>query len=141
MGNLKCLIHGGSHSGFRHGYLQLIHHSAEQISVLRQIDDCRSGTKNLHTVLLQICCQVQRSLSAKLCNDAYRFLLLINAQYILQGQGLKIQFIGGIVVSGYGLRITVYDNGLKAQLLQCQRSVYAAVVKLDTLTNTVGATA
>ena len=137
MGDIQSFLYSSSHSGFRHGNFQLIHHSTEQITVLSQIDDCGSGSQDTDTVLFQICSQVQRSLSAELSDNAYRLFLLVDTQNIFQSQRLEIQFIGGIVVSRYGLRVTVDNNSFEAELLQCQRSVYAAVVEFDTLSDTV----
>ena len=41
MGNTQGLLHGGSHTRFGHGDFQFIHHGAELIPVLRQVDDRR----------------------------------------------------------------------------------------------------
>ena len=51
--NRKSLLHSGSHAGFRHGDLQLIHHGAELIAVFCQIYDSGGGAKDAHSVFLQ----------------------------------------------------------------------------------------
>ena len=66
---------------------------------------------------------------------------MIYTQHILHRQGLKIKLVGSIVIRGHRLGVTVYDDGLKAQLLKSHGSMYAAVVKLDTLADTVGTAA
>ena len=132
-----CFLNGGSHTGFRHRDFQLIHHRTELVTVFCQINDCRRSTQDLYAVLFQIRCQVERCLAAKLRDHTHRLFLVIDAQYIFQGQRLKIQLIGGIIVGRYGLRIAVDNDGLKAQLFQRHCCVYTAVVKLDTLADTV----
>ena len=91
----------------------------------------------MHAVLFQGVCQVQRCLSAELRDHAQRLFLLINTQYIFQCQRFEVQLVGCIIIGGNRLRITVYDDGLKSQILQRQRRVNTAVVKFDTLTDTV----
>ena len=139
--NRDGFVHGGCHAGFRHRDAQLVHHAAEQVAVLCQVDDLRGGAENADAVLLQVRSQIQRGLSAELGNDAYRLLLVVDAEYILQGQRLEVELVGGVVVSGYGLRVAVDDDGLKTESLQGLGRMYAAVVKLDTLADTVGAAA
>ena len=82
----QSILDGNRHSGLRHGNLQLVHHCAEQVSVLCKIDHCRRRTENFDTVLFQRSCQIQRCLSAELSDHTQRLLLLVNAQNILQCQ-------------------------------------------------------
>ena len=139
VGDFQRLLHRGGHSRLGHGNPQLVHHGPEQISVLRQIYDLRRCPQNAHAVFLQLRRQIQRRLSPELGNDAHGFFLPIDTEHILQSQRLKIQFVGGIVIRGHRLRITVDDDGLKAQLLQRQRSMDAAIIKFDSLSDAVGA--
>ena len=68
-----------SHSGFRHWNFQFFHHGAEQVAVLRQVDDRWRSSKNLDAVFLQLCRQIQRCLSSELCDDAQRLLFVVDA--------------------------------------------------------------
>ncbi len=138
-GNLQGLFHRGRHTGFRHGNPQFIHHGPEQIPVLCQVNHFRRGAQNTHTVFLQIRRQVQGGLSAELGDDAHRLFLLINAQHIFQRQRLKIKLVRCVVIRGYRLRVAVHNDGLKAQLFQRHGSMDTAIVKLDSLPDTVGA--
>ncbi len=95
----------------------------------------------MDAVLLQLRRQVQRGLAAELGDYAQRLFLFVDAQDVFQGQRLKIQLVGSVVVSGNGLRVAVDNNGLKSQLLQRQCGVDAAVVKLNSLADPVGAAA
>lgn len=63
------------HSGFRHGNAKLLHHSAEVISVLREVDGFGACAQNIHTVLLEVAGEIQRSLTAELRNYADGFSL------------------------------------------------------------------
>ena len=75
--------------------------------------------------------------ATKLRDNAQRFFFVVDAQYILKGQGLKIQLVRGVIVCGNRFRITVDNDRLKAQFFQRQRCVNTAVVKLNTLSDTV----
>ena len=139
VGQFNGLFHRAGHTGFRHGNTQFVHDFAELIPVFRQVDDFRRGAQNVHALFFQFGRQVQRSLPAELGDDAYRFFLIVNAQHVFQRQGFKVQFVGSIVVGGYGFRVAVDDDGLKAQLLQGHGRMDAAVVELNTLADAVGA--
>ena len=65
----------------------------------------------------------------------------MDAQNIFQGKRLEVQFIGGIVVCRYRFRVTVNDDRLESKFFQCKCCMYATVVKFDTLTDSVRATA
>ena len=56
---------------------------------------------------------------------------------IFQSQRLEIQLVGSVVVCGYRLRVTVYNDRGESELTQCFCSMYAAVIEFDTLTNSV----
>ena len=133
----SCLFYRRCHSGFRHGDFQFFHHSAEEVAVFCQINDRGGGSKDLHAVLFQIGSKIQRSLAAKLGDNAKRLFLIIYTQYIFQGQRFKIELVGSVIVCGNRFRITVDDDGLKTKLLQRQGSMYTAVVEFDTLSDTV----
>ena len=95
------------------------------------------GAQDLHAVFLQLGSQIERRLAAELRDDAQGLLFLIDAEDVFQGQRLEIQLVGRIVVCGNRLRVAVYDDGLKAQLLESESRVYAAVVKLNSLSDPV----
>ena len=135
--DLESFLNIDCHSGFRHGNAKLLHHSAEVISVLREVDGFGACAQNIHTVLLEVAGEIQRSLTAELRNYTDGLLLVVDSKYVLEGKRLEIQLIGGVVVGGYGFGVAVHDDGLKSQLLERERGVYAAVVKLNTLTDSV----
>ena len=74
-------------------------------------------------------------------DDPERLLLFIYAKDIFQGQRLKIELVGSVIVCRDGFRIAVYDDCLKSQLFERQCCMYAAVVDLDALPDPVGAAA
>ena len=141
LSDLNGLLHGGCHTGLRHGDLQLVHHGAEQVSILGQVDHGGGSSQDLDAVLLQVGSQVQRGLAAELGDNAHGLLLLVDAQNVLQRQGLEVELVRGVVVGGDGGGVAVDDDGLEAQLLQSQRGVDGAVVELDALADPVGAAA
>ena len=61
----------------------------------------------------------------------------MDSENVFQCERLEIELVGSIVVCGYSLRVAVYDDGLEAELLQSKCSMYAAVVELDALADSV----
>ena len=139
--DLLRLFDGGGHAGFRHRDTELVHDHAELVAVLRQVDDLGGGAQDLHAVLLELGSKVQRGLAAELGDDAHRLFLIVDGEDVLQGQGLEVELVGGVVVGGDRLRVAVDDDGLEAQLLQGLCRVDAAVVELNTLADAVRAAA
>ena len=71
------------------------------------------------------------------CNNANRLFFFINCKDIFQSQRLEIQLVGSVVVCGYRLRVTVYNDRGESELTQCFCSMYAAIIEFDTLTDSV----
>ena len=139
--DLECFFQGAGHARFGLGNTQLPHLLAKPIPVLGQIDGVRRSPDDFDPGFGQFICNVKRSLSPELHNDTFRLLFFVNAQHILYCKRLKVEFIGRVIVGGYGLGIAVDHNGLKTLIAKSKGSVYAAVVKLNPLPYPVGATA
>src|ERR1700730_1389019 len=107
------------------------------LPVLCHLDTLRLGTDDIDTVRLQGRREVQRCLTAKLYDRSPALLLLIDVQYIFQGQRLKIEFVAGIVVGRDRLRIRVYHHSLESFLFERERGVDATVIKLDSLSDAI----
>ena len=84
---------------------------------------------------------IEGRLTAKLDNDPFGLFLFIDAQDIFDRQRLKIEFVGGVVVGGNGFGVAVDHDGLKALIPEGEGGMNAAVIKLDTLADAVGAAA
>ena len=93
VGYFKSLVNIYSHSGLRHWDTQLVHHSTEVVTVLSQVDGLRSCAKDVDTVLLEVVCKVKRSLTAELCDNSHRLLLLVDRENVLKCKRLEIELI------------------------------------------------
>ena len=82
MGQLQGFFYCTCHAGFRHGDTQLVHNLTELVTVLRQVDDFRGSSQNVHALFLQLGRQVQRSLPTELGDDPYRFFFIVNAEHV-----------------------------------------------------------
>ncbi len=78
------------HSRFGHWDPQFLHHQAETVTVLRQIDDIRRGTQDAYSGLCQFAGDIQRGLPAELDNDPFRLLPFTNAKNFFNGERFKI---------------------------------------------------
>ena len=58
---------------------------------------------------------------------------------VLPENRLKIEFVGGVEVSGDGFGVAVDHDGLVAAFFGCQHTVHARVVEFNTLADAVGA--
>ncbi len=131
-------LFNGRHGGVRRLFqLQTVNRVLEALTVFRTVNGIRAGTDYRHACCFQRARQLQRSLATVLHNNAFRLLDAHDFQYVFQRYRLEVQTVGGVVVGRNGFRVTVDHDGLKTIFAQCQRGVYAAVVKLDALTDTV----
>ena len=121
--------------------IQALDHVLETLAVFGAVDGLGAGTNNRYASFFQGASQFQRRLPTVLHDHALGLLDADDFQHIFQSHRLEIQAVGGIVVSGDGFRVAVDHDGLVTVFTHGQRRVYAAVVELDTLTNTVRATA
>ena len=111
------------------------------VSVLCKVNGFGSCTEDIHAVFLQIICKVQRCLTAELCNNSDGLFLFMDRENIFECKRLKIELVGSIIVCGNGFGVTVYDNRLKAEFFEGKCRMNTAVVKFDTLTDSVGTSA
>ena len=93
----------------------------EALTVFCTVDGIRAGADNRYACGFQFTRQLQRGLAAVLYDNALRLLDAHDFQHVFQ--------------------VTVDHDGLVTVFAQRQRGVYAAVVKFDTLTDTVRAAA
>ena len=99
------------------------------------------GADDRNPGLLQRHRQLQRRLAAELDDDSDGFLDGDDLQHVLQGEGLEVEPVGGVVVGGDGLGVAVDHDRLEPVLGQGEDAVDAAVVELDPLADAVGAAA
>ena len=64
--------------------------------------------------------------------------MLVNGKHIFEGQRLEVQAVAGVVIGRDRLRIAVDHDGFVAVFAQRERGMAAAVIKLNSLPNTVG---
>ena len=83
---------------------------------------------------------IERCLSAELNDNAQRFFFLINAQDIFDSQRFEIEFVRGIIISGNCFRIAVDHDGLITHVPQGKSGMNAAIIKFNTLADTVRST-
>src|ERR1051325_8182193 len=81
--------------------------------------------------------EIQRRLSAKLHDHTLGLLDVDDVHHVFERERLEVETIGSVVVSRDCLRVAVDHDGLEAGFMQCKRRVTAAVVKLDSLPDTV----
>ena len=90
---------------------------------------------------MKIRSQVQRGLPAELDNDAKGFFFFNDMQHIFPGQGLKIEFVRGVIIRGYGFRVGIDHDGFHPLFPQGKGGMDTAVVKFNALADAVGAAA
>ncbi|MCY1280808.1 hypothetical protein D9M70_296020 [compost metagenome] len=121
--------------------VQALHHLLEALAVFGTVDGVGAGADDRHTGLFQGAAELQRGLAAVLHDHALGLLDADDLQHVFQGHRLEVQAVGGVVVGGDGFRVAVDHDGLVAVFTHGQSGVHAAVVELDALADTVGATA
>src|SRR5262249_50303456 len=86
---------------------------------------------------LESICKVQGRLATELHDRGPTFFLLVDIKNVFESQWFEVEFIACVVVGRNGFRVRVNHNGFKPFLSQRKRGMNAAVVKLDTLTNSI----
>ena len=81
--------------------------------------------------------EIQRSLSAKLHDHAFRFFNIDDVHHIFERERLEVETIGSVVVGRDCFRIAVDHDRLETGFAQRKRSMTAAVVKLDSLPDAI----
>ncbi len=141
LGQQHGLFQRGDGAVFRLLETEALDGRLEALAVFGAVDGIRAGTDDRHAVGLQRSGQFQRGLATVLDNHALGFFDAHDFQHIFQGHRLEVETIRGVVIGRDGLRVTVDHDGLVTIFAQGQRCVHAAVVELDTLTDTVRAAA
>ena len=119
---------------------QGMQHLLKPLSVFSGIDHVRTGADDGHAFSLQTQRQFQRRLPAILNNHAEGLFFVHNFKHILQRQRFKIQTVAGVVVGGHCFGVAIDHDGLVTIFAHGQCSMHAAVIKLNTLTDSVGTT-
>ena len=129
--------HGGV---FRLFQTQTGDHLLEPLTVFGAVNGVRAGTDDGHTGGFQATGQLQWRLATVLHDHTLGLLDVNNFQHVFQGDRLKVQPVGGVVIGGHGLRVAVDHDGFVAVFTHGQGRVYTAVVEFDALANPVRAT-
>ena len=123
-------------------HLRLLKDLAEQLTVLGQVDGLRGGAENRHTGGLQTCGQRERGLATELDDNAldraHLLLGLVDLEHVFEGERLKVEAVGHVVIGGHGFRVAVDHDGVIV-LTELLHGVHARVVELDALTDAVRA--
>ena len=112
---------------------------AEAAAVLGEVDGVRRGAPDGHAGRREAAGELERRLAAELDDHPFGLLAGEDRQHVLQGQGLEVEAVRGVVVGRHRLGVAVDHHRLNAQLAQGEGGVDAAVVELDPLADAVGA--
>ena len=133
----------------RLGHPQFFKHHLEPISILRQVDRIQGRADEGNTRGHEAVREVQRRLPAELHNAARHLAASIrdvdppavepldHVQRIFQRQRLEEQEVRCVVIRAHRLRIRVDHHRLESHFPAGERSLAAAVVKLDALADAV----
>ena len=119
--------------------MELAQQRRKTLAVFGGIDHVGAGADDRHALGLQTQCELERGLTAVLHDHPHGFFLVDDLQDVFEREGLEIQAVRGVVISGHRLGVAVDHDGLVAVLAQGQGGMDAAIVELDTLTDAVGA--
>ena len=89
--------------------------SGKALAVLGEVDCAEGCAENRVAVVLQRSCELERSLSAELDDDAERSLTRADLEHLLLSERLEVEAIRRVVVRGDGLGIAVDHHGLEAE--------------------------
>ena len=134
---VASLVHGRSNCRRWAGDVQAVKKGCEAVTVLCQVNCLWLSAHDRNASVLKSASKLDWSLATKGNNDAFWLLNLNDIHDVFKGQRLEIQTVRGVVVRRDGLWVAVDHDGLIALLAKSVGSMYAAVVKLNALANTV----
>ncbi len=144
-GDGKSLIARAGGAVMRLLEVQRVQKLLEAFAVFGQINRVRRGAKDRDAFFVKRIGEFQRGLAAELHDDAVQGAVFLfdpeDFKHMLQRQGFKIQAVRSVVIGGHGFGVAVDHDGFIAGLGQRVAGVAAAIVKLDPLTDAVGAAA
>ena len=122
---------------------EIVEQLGEHLAVFGEFDVLWRGADDADAVFFEAFGEVQRCLAAELDDDAEHLVVdvfaLVDVEHVFEGEGLKVELVGGVVVGGDGLGVGIDHDGLVAELAQGEAGVDAAVIELDALTDAVRA--
>ena len=140
-GDCQGLVKGAGHAGFRLRNIQLLHDPPELVPVLSHIYCGGRSTKYFYTCIGKFAGNIKWCLPAKLGYDPFRLFFFIDTQYIFYCQWLEIEFVRGVIICRYRLRVAVDHDGFYPFIPERKGRVNATVIKLNALAYPIGATA
>ena len=118
--------------------IEFVEQFLEALTILSNVNRLGTGANDRRTVRLKRASEFQGCLATILNNDANRLFLVNDFKHVLKCQGFEIQTIRGVIVSRNSLWVAIDHDGFITIVTQGQRGVHAAVIKFDTLADTVG---
>ena len=117
--------------------IQILNQGAEILTVFRKSDILRLRADNGNARFLQCHGDIERSLSAELHNHPVWLFSVADGKHVFRRHRLEIQGISRIIVSGNRFGVRVDHNGFYAEFTQGKTRLHAAIVKFQSLPDTV----
>src|SRR5215470_2780712 len=106
-------------------------------AIFRQVDRLWRGTDDGNTIALQFQREIERSLPAKLHDDALRLFAFHDGENVFESERLKVQTIRSVVVGRNRLWVAIDHDGLEAVFVERIGCVAAAIVEFNALPDAV----
>ena len=107
------------------------------MAIFRGLDAFWLGPEDGNACRLQSIGEIERGLTTELHENALWFFLIVNVEHVLEGERLEIKFVARVVIGRNRFRIRVHHDRFKPELAKRERSVHAAIIKLNSLADTV----
>ena len=133
------LFHGASDGVGRLFEAKGLQELLEFFTIFRRFDRIDRCANNGDIGCCQSPCKIEWSLSTKLNNDSIWLDAVANVEHVFGGQRFKEQDVAGVVVGADRFWVAIDHDRFNTHLAQGETGMAAAVIKLDSLTNTIGA--
>ncbi len=122
---------------------ELVEQGFETIPIFCKVNRVWRGAQYGNACALKIIGKFERRLSAELNDDAQKLAFFLfgaqNFENVLGSEGLEIKAIRRVRVGRDRFRVAIDHDAFDANISQCEGRMAAAIVKLDALTDAVGA--
>ena len=138
VGDGACLSRRRRRSPGRRTHAEVAEQGAEEAPVLGAVDRGQRVAEQLEPRAGDAGRERERRLTAELDDHAFRLLELTDVECALERERFEIEPVARVVVGRHRFRVGVQQDRLVAEPSESQRRARAAIVELDSLTDSVG---
>src|ERR1017187_257167 len=114
---------------------------AESFAVLGNVDHIGGCTEYWNACRFKLLCKLERGLPTESNDYAIRLFKVYDVHHIFESERLEVKLVASVVIGRDGFGIAIYHYCLDTFFFKRERGMYAAIIELDSLADSVRSTA